>query len=126
MMDEYVKFRPEVGSLPRQDADSYILVDPDVELELGHFKALLVLSSIQGMDLAISQNSQAILKALGTAGDILSMGVRDWRWLDRKGELLDSPNGRPGAFDGLSMDEVTWMLETVSGAVKEEAVPKGS
>ena len=125
-MDEYVKFRPEAGELPRQDEDSYILVDPDVELELGHFKALLVLSSIQGMDLAISQNSQAILKALGTAGDILSMAIRDWRWLDRRGELLGPPDGRAEAFDVLSMDEVTWMLETVSGAVREEAVPKGS
>ena len=125
-MDECVKISPEVGKLPRQDGESYIVVDPEVELELRHLKALLVLNSMAGMDLAISQNSEAALRALTTAGDILSMAIQDWRWRDRRGKELPSPNGSPDAFDALSMPEVTWMLEEVSGALREGAVPKKS
>ena len=126
MMDEYVKFRPEAGELPRQNEDSYILVDPEVELELRHFKALLVLNSMGDMDLSIGQNSQAVLKALERAVDILSMAVRGWHWIDRHGQVLDPPDGKPDAFDALGMAEVTWMLGEVSGALRAEAVPQGS
>lgn len=113
--------------LSRQTPESYISVDVDVELELCHFKAILVLSGLSGMSLNNPQNALAAGKALGGAIDLLSQTVRDWHWLDRKGEPYETePADNPDAFESLSMAEVNWMIEAVSELIKEGATPGGT
>lgn len=123
-----IKLSPEPDDgLRRQDGESYIQVDPGIELEWGHTKALLTLGSLAGMDLTNPRNAETAAKALPRATDLLAMAVRGWRWLDRRGRPIDvSPADNPEVFDSLTMDEITWMLSSVSGIVKEEATPKNS
>lgn len=117
---------PEDG-LSRQTPESYIEVDVDVELELRHFKAILVLSGLSGMNLDNPQNALAAEKALTGAIDLLAQTVRGWHWLDRKGEPYEAePADNPDAFERLSMVEVNWMIEAVSERIKEEATPEGT
>lgn len=113
--------------LKRQTSDSYIEVDVDVDLELRHFKAILVLSGLSGMNLDNPQNALAAEKALTGAIDLLSQTVQDWHWLDRKGEPHETrPADNPDAFERLSMTEINWMIAAVSESIKEEATPEGT
>jgi len=126
------KSLPRVSPAPedelrRQTAESYIQIDVDVDLELRHFKAILVLSSMSGMDLSIAQNAIAAEKALDRAVDLLSKTVRGWHWLDRKGEPYEAgPADNPDAFESLSMAEINWMIGAVSEAIRETATPEGT
>lgn len=114
-------------NLSRQTSESYIEVDVDVELELRHFKALLTLSGLAGMNLDIPENALAADKALTGAIDLLAQTVRGWHWLDRRGEPHKAkPADNPDGFERLSMDEINWMIEAVSGLIKEAATPEGT
>jgi len=113
--------------LRRQTAESYIEVDVDVDLELRHFKAILVLSGMSGMRLDIAENALAAERALDRAVDLLSRTVRGWHWLDRNGEPYEAqPADNPDAFESLSMDEINWMIGAVSERLKEAATPEGT
>ena len=117
---------PEDG-LSRQTPESYIEVDIDAELELRHFKAILVLSGLAGMSLDNPQNALAADKALVGAVDLLSQTVRGWHWLDRKGETYEAkPADNPDAFERLAMTEVNWMIGAVSELIKEDAASEGT
>jgi len=117
---------PEDG-LKRQTPESYIEVDTDVDLELRHFKAVLVLSGLSGMSLDNPQNALAAEKALTGAIDLLSQTVQDWHWLDRKGKPYEAkPVDNPDAFESLSMTEINWMIEAGSELIKEDATPEGT
>lgn len=113
--------------LSRQTADSYIEVDVNVDLELRHFKAILTLSGMSGMDLNNPQNAIAAGKALIGAIDLLSQTVRGWLWLDRRGKPYGAePTDNPDAFESVAMDEINWMLEAVSGLIQEDAASEGT
>lgn len=117
----------EIAGLTRQDDESYIMVDPSAEIELRHFKGMLTLGSLANIDINTPGNAEVIVTAMEKCTDFLSLSVVDWRWLDRRGEPIDlSPFDDPDAFIGLSMAELTWMLEAVSGVVKEGAASKNS
>ena len=101
--------------LKRQTLESYIEMDVDVDLELCHFKAILVLSGLSGMNLDNPQNALAAEKALTGAIDLLSVTVRAWHWLDRRGKPHEAkPADNPDAFERLSMTEINWMIAAVS------------
>ena len=113
--------------LPRQTSESYIKVSVDLDLELRHFKAILILSSMEGMDLNNPQNALAAEKALTGATDLLTQTVVGWHWLNRKGEPYEvEPLDNPDAFELLSMDEFNWMTEAVSKLIQEDATPEGT
>ena len=93
--------------LRRQTAESYIEVDIDFDLELRHFKAILVLSGMAGMDLNIAENTLAAEKALDRAVDLLAQVIQGWHWLDRKGKPYEAkPADNPDAFESLTMLEI--------------------
>lgn len=114
------------GGLSRQTPESYIEVDVNVELELRHFKAILVLSGLSGMNLDNPQNALAADKALTGAIDLLAQTVQGWHWLDRRGKPHEAkPADNPDAFERLSMTEINWMIEAVSELIKGNATPEG-
>ncbi|KPK91503.1 MAG: hypothetical protein AMJ88_13425 [Anaerolineae bacterium SM23_ 63] len=127
-MEEDNRIFPEPDDdLPRQTSESYIEIDADANLELRHFKAVLVLSSLSGMDLNNPQNALAAEKALNGASDLLSQRIIKWHWLDRKGEPYNvAPIEDPSVIDNLTMNEINWMIENISGQVQEKATSGGT
>lgn len=126
-MTNLTKISPTPGDLPRQDEHSYIMIDRDVEFELGHFKGMLTLGAMEGMDMNNPANAYAAMVALERATNFLSVAIGAWVWQGNDGEpIQESPQNNPLAFEGCSMTEINWMLEAVSATIKEEAATEGN
>lgn len=98
---------------PGQAEGAWVKVITSPRLTMRHFKSMLFLPSMGGMQFKIQQNREHALKALGDLADLLSNAILDWNWKRQDGQALPKPHGNPDAFGDLDFEQIGWLIDKV-------------
>lgn len=81
-------------------------------LSMKHIRSVAEMATWQNA--SFQENPAEVLTMLGRFGEILSELVIAWNWTNEEGKALPHPKANPDAFDELTIEELTWLIEAMS------------
>jgi len=113
----------EGGEVVDQGTPHYVHKGEWVEiLPVITVKEVMQISKLQNA----GDNASGLGENLSLLCKELSRRVIKWNWTDLMGEPIDQPYGRPDILEGLSSEELMWLMGAASGGESADARKKDS